>query len=101
VITEMPNGTDGFQAARDLRPDIVFLDLTMPDVSGADLLVRLKEDPLTAHIPVVVVTSKALDPEERAELERWAVTVLSKDQTSREDAVALIRGTWTKAGLRL
>jgi CheY-like chemotaxis protein len=63
--------------------------------------VRLKEDPLTADIPVVVVTSKALDPEERAELERWAVTVLSKDQTSREDAVALIRGTWTKAGLRL
>jgi len=101
VITEMPNGTDGFQAARDLRPDIVFLDLTMPDVSGADVLVRLKEDPLTAHIPVVVVTSKSLDPEERAGLEQRAVAVLSKDQTSRDDAVALIQGTWTKAGLRL
>src|SRR5215468_9818617 len=40
VITEMPNGTDGFQAARELRPDIVFLDLSMPDVSGADVLAR-------------------------------------------------------------
>jgi len=101
VITEMPNGTDGFQAARDLRPDIVFLDLSMPDVSGQDVLVRLKEDPLTAHIPVVIVTSKALDPQERAGLEQRAVAVLSKDQTSRDDAVALIQGTWTKAGLRL
>ena len=101
VVTEMPNGTDGFQAARDLRPDIVFLDLSMPDVSGADVLVRLKEDPLTAHIPVVVVTSKALDPEERAGLEQRAVAVLSKEQTSREDAVALIQGMWAKAGLGL
>jgi signal transduction histidine kinase/CheY-like chemotaxis protein len=100
AITEMPNGTDGLRTARDLRPDIVFLDLTMPDISGADVLARLKEDPVTAPIPVVVVTSRILEPEELTELESRAVAVLSKDQTSREDAVSLIQETWVKAGLR-
>jgi CheY-like chemotaxis protein len=80
VITEMPNGKDGLQAARDLQPEIVFLDLNMPNMSGAEVLVRLKEDPVTANIPVVVVTSKVLEPAERALLESRAVAVLSKER---------------------
>jgi CheY-like chemotaxis protein len=101
VITEMPNGKDGLQAARELRPEIVFLDLNMPNMSGAEVLVRLKEDPVTANIPVVVVTSKVLEPAERAQLESRAVAVLSKDETAREDALSVIQATWVKAGLRL
>jgi signal transduction histidine kinase/CheY-like chemotaxis protein len=101
VITEMPNGKDGLQAARELQPEIVFLDLNMPNMSGAEVLVRLKEDPVTANIPVVVVTSKILEPAERAQLESRAVAVLSKDETAREDALSVIQATWVKAGLRL
>ena len=101
VITEMPNGKDGLQAARDLQPEIVFLDLNMPNMSGAEVLVRLKEDPVTANIPVVVVTSKVLEPAERALLESRAVAVLSKEETAREDALSVIQATWVKAGLRL
>jgi signal transduction histidine kinase/CheY-like chemotaxis protein len=101
VITEMPNGKDGLQAAKDLHPEIVFLDLNMPNMSGAEVLVRLKEDPVTANIPVVVVTSKILEPAERAQLESRAVAVLSKDETAREDALSVIQATWVKAGLRL
>jgi len=100
-ITEMPNGRDGLQAARDLQPEIVFLDLNMPNMSGAEVLVRLKEDPVTANIPVVVVTSKILEPAERAQLESRAVAVLSKEETAREDALSVIQATWVKAGLRL
>jgi signal transduction histidine kinase/CheY-like chemotaxis protein len=101
VITEMPNGQDGLQAARELRPEIVFLDLNMPNMSGAEVLARLKEDPVTANIPVVVVTAKVLEPAERAQLESRAVAVLSKDETAREDALSVIQATWVKAGLRL
>ena len=101
VITEMPNGKDGLQAARDLQPEIVFLDLNMPNMSGVEVLVRLKEDPVTANIPVVVVTSKVLEPAERALLESRAVAVLSKEETAREDALSVIQATWVKAGLRL
>ncbi|HEV8225498.1 MAG TPA: response regulator, partial [Methylomirabilota bacterium] len=101
VVTEMPNGPDGLQAARDLHPEIVFLDLNMPNMSGAEVLVRLKEDPVTANIPVVVVTSKSLEPAERAQLESRAVAVLSKEETAREDALSVIQATWVKAGLRL
>jgi hypothetical protein len=48
-----------------------------------------------------VVTSKVLEPAERAQLERRAVAVLSKDETAREDALSVIQATWLKAGLRL
>jgi signal transduction histidine kinase/CheY-like chemotaxis protein len=99
-VTEMPNGVDGLRAARDRHPDIIFLDLVMPDVSGFDLLSQLKADPASADIPVVVVTSKVLEPDERVDLERRAVAVLSKDQTSSDDALAVLRETWMKAGLR-
>ena len=99
-VTEMPNGVDGLRAARDRHPDIIFLDLVMPDVSGLDLLIQLKADPASADIPVVVVTSKVLGPDERGELERRAVAVLSKDQTSSDDALAVLQEIWMKAGLR-
>jgi signal transduction histidine kinase/CheY-like chemotaxis protein len=99
-VTEMPNGVDGLRAARDRHPDIIFLDLVMPDVSGFDLLSQLKADPASADIPVVVVTSKVLEPDERSELERRAVAVLSKAQTSSDDALAVLQETWMKAGLR-
>src|SRR4029453_15700103 len=80
-VTEMPNGVDGLRAARDRHPDIIFLDLVMPDVSGFDLLSHLKADPASADIPVVVVTSKVLEPDERSELERRSVAVLWKPHT--------------------
>ncbi|HKO21250.1 MAG TPA: response regulator, partial [Candidatus Eisenbacteria bacterium] len=99
-VTEMPNAADGLRAARDLHPDIIFLDLVMPDLSGRELLTQLKADPASADIPVVVVTSKILDPIERGELESRALAVLSKDQTANEDALVLLQETWVKAGLR-
>ncbi|MGH7388517.1 MAG: ATP-binding protein [Candidatus Rokuibacteriota bacterium] len=99
TVTEMPNATDGLRAARDLGPDVIFLDLVMPDMPGAEVLARLKDDPATGDIPVVVVTSKALSDAERAALESRAVAVLSKEHPSRESALAALQDAWAKAGL--
>lgn len=40
-----------------VAPDLILLDLNMPGLGGADLLKRLKDDPATAHIPVVMLTT--------------------------------------------
>ena len=50
------DGELGLQVARQLRPDVVTLDIVMPRMNGWEVLRRLKEDPQTASIPVVVVS---------------------------------------------
>jgi signal transduction histidine kinase/CheY-like chemotaxis protein len=50
------NATDALQLARESRPTLITLDIMMPDASGWWVLEKLKEDPVTAGIPVLVVT---------------------------------------------
>ncbi|HTZ10448.1 MAG TPA: PAS domain S-box protein [Acidimicrobiales bacterium] len=52
-------GALGLDLARRHRPDVILLDLHLPDMSGIELLRRLQDDPATAAIPVVVVTADA------------------------------------------
>jgi CheY-like chemotaxis protein len=51
------NGKEGLTMARKERPDLVCLDISMPEESGVRFYRNLKEDPELAHIPVVVVTA--------------------------------------------
>jgi PAS domain S-box-containing protein len=59
-------GRIGVELAREHRPDLVLLDLHLPDISGEEVLRRLRDDPRTAATPVVVVTADAT----RATVER-------------------------------
>ena len=52
-------GTLGLELARQHRPDLIVLDLHLPDMPGADVLKRLKADPVTREAPVVVLTADA------------------------------------------
>jgi CheY-like chemotaxis protein/anti-sigma regulatory factor (Ser/Thr protein kinase) len=53
------NGLDGLESIRSNRPDLVLLDMHLPDVSGLELLRHLKADPDLAEIPVIVVSADA------------------------------------------
>lgn len=56
---EVSTATDGEQAlhlARDLKPDLILLDMLLPKITGPDVLKALKKDPATARIAVVVFT---------------------------------------------
>ena len=70
---------------------MIFLDLMMPEMDGFETLARLKSSPKTEHIPVVILTSKVLDEEERKTLNSRTLAVLSKESTSREVAMSKIR----------
>jgi DNA-binding response OmpR family regulator len=52
-------GIEGLDAVRRERPDIILLDLMMPDMDGWEVYQQIKADPELKHIPVVVVTAKA------------------------------------------
>ena len=56
-VAEVDDGALAASAVRALRPDVVLLDIGLPNVHGLDVLDDLKAGPDTAHIPVIVVTA--------------------------------------------
>ena len=66
-VMEAVNGAEGVAATKRERPDLVLMDIQMPEMDGYEATRRIKGDPETAMIPVLVVTSYALSgDEERA-----------------------------------
>jgi DNA-binding response OmpR family regulator len=55
-ILTAANGEEGLALARDQKPDLVILDVSMPKLSGTEVCIRLKKDPGTAQIPVLMLT---------------------------------------------
>ncbi|MDO8767101.1 MAG: response regulator, partial [Burkholderiaceae bacterium] len=61
-------GSEAISMTQRLQPDLLLLDLLMPQVSGFDVVQALQKDVSTANIPILVVTAKQVTPQERAEL---------------------------------
>jgi two-component system cell cycle response regulator len=77
-VLQAENGREALAKARDEQPDLILLDIVMPDLDGFTVCRRLKADPATAHIPVVIVTALN-DPFDRLKgLECGADDFLSK-----------------------
>ena len=94
------DGREGLRRAREAAPQVIFLDLVMPDLTGFEVLDRLKADPATAAIPVIIHSSRVLADEERRRLEAASAAILAKDGSPREAALARLREALEKAGLR-
>jgi CheY-like chemotaxis protein len=90
AVFEASSGREALRIAQTQHPDVICLDLMMPELDGFEVLRELKRDPATRDIPVVVITSKALDDGERHALLEAAATILPKDRVSREEAVAAV-----------
>ncbi|MGD9765732.1 MAG: ATP-binding protein [Candidatus Binatia bacterium] len=90
VITEAADGREAIRLARTEHPDVICLDLAMPNLDGYAVLEHLKADASTRHIPVVIVTSQPMRESERVPLLGQVAGILSKDVCSREDAAAAI-----------
>ena len=52
------NGEEGINKAQDLRPDLILLDIMMPGIDGWETLTRLKRDPETTGVPVIIFTAR-------------------------------------------
>jgi CheY-like chemotaxis protein len=99
-IVEARSGNEGLKLAKETRPNLIILDLSMPDLNGFEVLAALKQDSGTCGIPVVIYTSQVLDSDERARLEA-AVDIVPKETKSREAAEVRFAEALMRAGLRM
>ena len=58
-IKGVHNGTKGFEIVKEELPDLILLDLMMPDIDGWDVFQQLKASEQTANIPIIIITAKS------------------------------------------
>ncbi|MFA6434923.1 MAG: response regulator [Elusimicrobiales bacterium] len=71
-ISVAGNGTEGLTAASAVRPDVILLDINMPDMSGIEVMRNLQARPETCAIPVVVVTASEYNAATEQKLRPYA-----------------------------
>ncbi|AKR42645.1 response regulator [Methylophilus sp. TWE2] len=74
------SGSEAIHIAKSQTPDLIVLDLMMPEISGFEVVEDLKLDKRTAKIPIIIVTSKFLTPDERQMLKGQVLAVLEKSE---------------------
>jgi two-component system cell cycle response regulator DivK len=83
-LLEATDGEQGVAMAFDHRPDLVLMDIQLPRLSGLDATRRIRQDPRTAHVPIIVVTSFALSGDDQKALEAGASAYLAKPYSPRQ-----------------
>jgi adenylate cyclase len=81
-VVTAASGEEGLRLLREEKPDLVLLDILMPEMDGYEVCRRIREDPATAFLPVVMITASG-DQEKRRALETGADDFVTKpfDQT--------------------
>jgi DNA-binding response OmpR family regulator len=78
------DGEEALRAAREERPDLVFLDIMMPRLSGYEVCRRLKQDPETQGIYIVMLTARGQQEDEQKALELGADEFMTKPFSPRK-----------------
>jgi threonine synthase len=85
TITEAASGPEALEQARQHAPDVVILDLMMPEMDGFQVLDQLKAEASTERVPVIVVTAKELTAAEKKRLEGHISRLMTKGDFLNED----------------
>lgn len=91
TLTEATNGKDALSLIEKEPPNLIILDLMMPDLDGFSVLDSLQANPETADIPVIVVTAKELTPVEKERLKGHIQSLMQKGNFMSEDLLDEVR----------
>jgi DNA-binding response OmpR family regulator len=90
-VLEATDGLTAVEIAEREQPDLILLDVMMPALDGYEACRRLKANPATAGIPVVMLSAKSQKAEQAVGLEAGAINYICKPFTPK-DLVAQVRG---------
>jgi CheY-like chemotaxis protein len=94
-VYEAADGAEGLEMMRALAPDLVFMDLRMPRMGGADVIAAMASDPPLRDIPVVIVTSAELEAMVDPAVGNAAV-LMSKSTLTKETLTSAVQRALTK-----
>jgi signal transduction histidine kinase/CheY-like chemotaxis protein len=106
-LTFVETGREGLERAIRERPDLALVDLTLPDVSGFELMERLAEDERTKELPLIVLTARSVTAQERERLVPQVRALAEKGNFTREELLTAVerartpRSTAPRAGAPL
>jgi two-component system cell cycle response regulator DivK len=86
------NGRDGVNAALKQKPDLILMDMSLPEMDGWDATKLIRQNPETAHIPMIALTVHTLPVERRRALEAGVDAYLPKPYDAGQ-LIRLVEGT--------
>lgn len=90
-VVRAHGGEEGLAKALSILPDLIVLDLLMPEVSGFDVVERLKQEWKTAAVPILVLTSKVLTDEDRRLLDGHVQKIMEKSRFDHGNFISEVR----------
>jgi signal transduction histidine kinase/CheY-like chemotaxis protein len=91
-VLRASGGKEGIDVARAQRPQLILLDLLMPEVTGFDVVEALRADDATRSIPVMVLTSKELTAADKRALNGCVAAIFQRNSVAGSELVAWLRG---------
>jgi CheY-like chemotaxis protein len=100
-VIEASGGIEALARAQADHPDVIFLDLRMPDMLGTEVLARLKRNAATASIPVIISTSQVIAADEQQRLGAHATALVGKASLAGDQGEDEIRRALRSANLTI
>lgn len=91
MVLRAYGGAEAIEIARREMPDLIVLDLMMPEVSGFDVVAALHDNPGTANIPILIVTSKTITADDRDRLNGFVSTIMEKADFNGDRLILEVR----------
>ena len=88
-------GKAGLEMALKKKPDLIILDLMMPDVDGFEVVSKLREDPAASQIPILIYTAKNITSEDRERLQGNIQSIIQKGDFGKDRFLEMINNLQT------
>ena len=98
-IIRANNGREGLKKMQEELPDLVLMDLSMPEMDGYTLLAHMQKEPKLCHIPVAVITAHTSEPQEERRLGGQTLFISNPSGFSNEEALTYLRHILNAAGV--
>lgn len=90
-VIEARDGREAIALLESQRPHLICTDLILPNMNGFDFIKWLRANPLTAELPLVVVSAMDINPADRRELELQRALIVPKGVNLRQQLVSLLQ----------